>query len=163
MPALKIFVRGVTVTANLFTILNPHVVSLGYEIVDIENSTQYGQMHITVYIDKVPEGVSLEDCEKVHYAVESAIDEADPTDGQPYVLEISSPGLDRPFKIQRDYERNYGREVEVKLFAPLKGKKIYEGMLTERTETYVLLDIKGETCKIEANRIALVRPLVKFE
>lgn len=116
-----------------------------------------------MYIDKIPDGVSLDDCEKVHYALEDELDRLDPTNGSPYVLEISSPGLDRPFKKQRDYERNYGREVEVKLYAPLKGQKVYEGVLLERTDGYVKLNSGGEEIKLEASRIALVRPLVKFE
>lgn len=143
--------------------LAPVIEKEGYELVDIEFEKKYGQDNLTVFIDKVPDGVSLDDCEKVHYAVDPVIDEVNPTDDAPYVLNISSPGLDRPFKTQRDFERNYGKEVEIKLYAPIKGKKVYEGVLVERNENAVSITAGNEEIKIESNKIALVRPLVKFE
>ena len=76
---------------------------------------------------------------------------------------MSSPGLDRPFKKQRDFERNYGKEVEVKLYAPLKGKKVYEGTLVYRNENVVTITDGKQEINIENNRVAYVRPLVKFE
>ena len=78
-------------------------------------------------------------------------------------IDIPSPGLDRPFKKQRDYERNYGKEVEIKLYAPLKGKKVYEGVLVARDENSLTLNLGKEEIKIENNKIAIARPLVKFE
>lgn len=148
---------------EIFNAVDPKVRELGYETVAVERRTEYGQKIITIIVDKVPQGVSLDDCEKIHYAIEPIVDELDPTNGQPYVLEISSPGLDRPFKTQRDFERNYGKEVEVKLYAPVKGVKTYEGVLLERTEGYVLIEKDNSQIKIETNRIAVVRPLVRFE
>lgn len=135
---------------------------MGFEIVEVEKRTEFGRQHLTVYIDKVPGGVSLDDCESVHYAIEDEVDRLDHTGGSPYVLEVSSPGLDRPFKKQRDYERNYGKEVEVKLYAPLKGKKVYEGTLIEKAESYLIITNAGGETKLETSRIALVRPLVRF-
>lgn len=137
------------------------VENLGYEIVEIEYAKKYGQMNLTVFID-IAGGVSLDDCELVHNAINPILDEADPI-SESYVLNVSSPGLDRPFKTQRDYERNYGKEVEVKLYAPLKGKKCFEGILTEKTENVLTIETSDGEIKIEANRVALVRPLVRFE
>ncbi len=148
---------------TVYEAVNPTVVSLGYEIVDIVERSEYGQKVITFVVDKVPDGVSLDDCERLHYAIEPIMDELDPTGGKPYVLEVSSPGLDRPLKTQRDFERNYGKEVEVRLYAPLKGVKSYEGVLLERTDGYVLLGRGSSETKIENTRIAVVRPLVKFD
>ena len=162
MPALKFFKKDIMI-AKIFDKINPVISGLGYEIVDIERSMQYNQKHLTVFIDKVPEGISLDDCEKVHYAIEAILDEDDPFGGQGYVLEISSPGLDRPFASQRDYERNYGKDIEIKLFAPLKGKKVFEGKLIEKSDNFVIIEIKNEQTKIEMSRISLVRPLIKFE
>lgn len=137
------------------------VENLGYEIVDIEFVKKYGQMNLTVFID-IPRGVTLDDCEVVHNAVNPILDEADPIEDA-YVLNISSPGLDRPFKKQRDYERNYGREVEVKLYAPHMGKKVYEGILKEKAEHTITIETAGRELKLEMTKVALVRPLVKFE
>ena len=142
--------------------IQPTVTALGYEIVDVEFEKKNGEDNLTIFID-IPSGVSLDDCEKVHYAVDPLLDELDPTAGKPYILNVSSPGLDRPFKKQRDYERNYGKEVEIKLYAPLKGKKVYEGVLVARDENALTLDLGKEEIKIENNKIAIARPLVKFE
>ncbi len=150
-------------TERIYQAVDEKIRSLGYETVDVEQHYEYGELHITIFVDKIPDGISLDDCEQIHYAIEPLLDELDPTCGKPYVLEVSSPGLDRPFKKQRDFERNYGKEVEVRLFAPIKGVKVYEGVLKEHTDGYVLIDCGGSDVKIENSRIALVRPLVKFD
>ena len=147
---------------SVFEKIEPTVSGLGYEVVDVEFAKKYGEDNLTVFID-CPNGVSLDDCEKVHYAIDPLLDELDPTGGKPYVLNVSSPGLDRPFKKQRDYERNYGKEVEIKLYAPQKGVKLFEGVLVSRNENTVTIEVKGEQITFENTKIAFVRPLVKFE
>lgn len=141
--------------------ITPILTSMGVELVDIEFEKKYGQDNLTIFI-YTQGGVSLDDCERVHMAIDPILDELDPTNGQPYVLNVSSPGLDRPFKTQRDFERNYGTEVEVKLYAPLMGKKIYSGVLISRDNNATVIDTEKGELKIENNRIALVRPLFKF-
>lgn len=132
------------------------------ELVDIGFEKKYGQDNLTVFIHKAG-GITLDDCEKIHLLIDPVLDAIDPTNGQPYVLNVSSPGLDRPFKTQRDFERNYGSEVEVKLFAPMKGKKTYEGTLICREEnTTTLGTLKEGEIKIENSKISLVRLLIKF-
>ncbi len=147
---------------SVFEKIEPTVSGLGYEVVDVEFAKKYGEDNLTVFID-CPNGVSLDDCEKVHYAIDPLLDELDPTGGKPYVLNVSSPGLDRPFKKQRDYERNYGKEVEIKLYAPQKGVKLFEGVLVSRNENTVTIEVKGEQITFENTKVAFVRPLVKFE
>ena len=144
------------------TAILPVLDELGYELVDVEYEKQYGQMTLTVFIYKEG-GVDLDDCEKVSRALDPVLDEADPTHNEPYVFNVSSPGLDRPFKTQRDYERNYGEEVEVKLYAPLKGKKVYEGVLKEKANNVFTIIVDGNEITIECAKAAYVRPLVKFE
>ena len=151
--------KVVELTKNAVT---PVLADMGYELVDVEYAKQYGQMTLTVYIYK-PGGVDLDDCEKVSRALDPVMDELDPTGNEPYSFNVSSPGLDRPLKTQRDFERNYGEEVEVKLFAPLKGKKIYEGVLKEKSEHTFTVVCDGNEVVIECAKAAYVRPLVKFE
>ena len=150
------------ITQAVFEKINPLVTQMGYEIVDVEFEKKDGNDNLTIFVD-YPSGMTLDDCEKVHNAIDPLVDELDPTNGKAYVLNVSSPGLDRPFNKQRDYERNYGKEVEVKLYAPLKGKKLYEGTLVVRDENSLTLTVGKEEVTIENSRIALVRPLVKFE
>ena len=142
--------------------LTPMIEEMGYEVVDVEYVKKPEGMTLTVFID-IPRGVTIDDCEKVHLAVNPVIDKLDPTGDEPYVFNISSPGLDRPFKTQRDYERNYGKEVEIKLYAPLKGKKYYEGVLLEKGANTVKISSPSGEESIETSRIAFVRPLVRFE
>ena len=80
----------------------------GFEIVAVEYVKKPDGMNLTIYID-IPRGVTLNDCELVHNTINPIIDELDPVDG-PYILNVSSPGLDRPFKKESDYRRNIGKK-----------------------------------------------------
>ncbi len=137
---------------------------LGYELVDIEYKTLYGEKHLIVYIAN-EKGVSLDDCEKVSNALDGPLDALDPTSSAPYCLDVSSPGLDRPFKTQRDFERNYGNDVEVKLYAPLPGtkEKLAVGKLVSRDGEHVVIEVDGKQTCIDSSRIALVRLYVDFK
>lgn len=101
---------------------------LGYEVVEVEFKTQRGAV-LTVYMDKEG-GVTLEDCEQVHNLLDPLLDDWDPTNGKPYTFNVSSPGLDRAFKTDRDFARNLSKDVDVRLFAPLENKKLFTGKLT---------------------------------
>lgn len=151
-----------TVAEKTRQALTPVIERLGFEVVDVEYVKKSDGMNLTVYI-YIPRGVTIDDCETVHNAVNPVIDELNPTDDKPYIFNISSPGLDRPFKTQRDFERNYGKEVEIKLYAPLRGKKFYEGVLVEKTENTVKISTPSGDENIELTRVVFVRPLVKFE
>lgn len=133
---------------------------LGVEIVDVEWNDK--ETALTVYIE-TEGGVDLDTCEKFHNAIMEPIDELDPTYDKPYTLNVSSPGLDRPFKTPRDFERNLGGEVEVKLFAPLKGKKFLEGTLTEFDENTVSVSVNNEIIKLQKNKIAKINKAIKFD
>jgi len=141
----------------------PMIEELGYELVDIELSKKHGQDNLSFFIAN-EKGIDFDDCEKVHRVIDIVLDELNPSKDAPYVLNVSSPGLDRPFKTQRDFERNYNKKVEVKLYAPLKGKKNYEGILLNKSEYTMLIKLdKGEELQFEFNRVAFVRPFVSFE
>lgn len=130
------------------------------EIVEVESNEKSGAL--TVYIE-TEAGVDLDTCEKFHNAIFDPIDELDPSYGQPYTLNVSSPGLDRPFKTVRDFERNLGKEVELKLYAPLKGKKFLQGVLDEFDENTVTVTVGKERLKIPRNKIAKINKAIKFE
>lgn len=134
--------------------------AMGIEIVDIECNEKAASL--TVFIE-TEGGVDLDTCERFHNAIFDPIDELDPSYGQPYTLNVSSPGLDRPFKTERDFERNLLKEVEIKLYAPLKGKKFLEGVLKEFDENSVTIEAGKETLKIARNKIAKINKAIKFE
>lgn len=131
---------------------------MGIEIVDVEVKGD----NLTVFIE-TESGVDLDTCEKFHNAIMEPIDELDPSYGAAYTLNVSSPGLDRPFKTARDFERNLGKEVEVKLFAHLKGKKFLEGVLSAFDNNSVTITIGGAEEKIAKNKIAKINKAIKFD
>lgn len=132
---------------------------MGIEIVDVEWNDKTASL--TAFIE-TEQGVDLDTCEKFHNAIMEPIDSFDPTFDKPYTLNVSSPGLDRPFKTERDFERNLGKEVEIKLFAPLKGKKFLEGVLTAFDENTVTVNT-GEELKLPRNKIAKINKAIKFD
>ena len=131
---------------------------MGIEIVDVETKGD----NLTVFIE-TEHGVDLDTCEKFHNAIMEPIDELDPSYGAAYTLNVSSPGLDRPFITARDFQRNIGKEVEVKLFAPLKGKKLLEGVLEAFDENSVTIKLGEETEKINRTKIAKINKAIKLD
>lgn len=141
--------------------LLPIATEQGLEIVEVEFK-QGKEPALTVYIDK-DGGVDLDTCEKFHRAIDELLDEVDPTFGAPYTLNVSSPGLDRPLKTDRDFQKCLGEKVEVKLFAPLQGKKFIEAVLVGHDATCVMLEEKGNSLKIEKAKIAKICRAIDFD
>ncbi len=141
--------------------LQPIADEMDIEIVEVEFK-QGREPALTVYID-IEGGVDLDTCEKFHRAIDLVLDEVDPTFGAPYTLNVSSPGLDRPLKTERDFQKCIGQKVEVKLFAPMKGKKTFELVLKGHDENCVYLDDKGEEWKIEKVKIAKISRAIDFD
>lgn len=142
-------------------VVRPIVEANGMELVEVEFKKLYGTPTLTVYIDK-PGGVSLDDCELIHRAIDGPMDELDPTEGTPYNLNVSSPGLDRPLKTLNDYKRKLGEKVEVSLYAPVEGKKKYIAVLDEATEEEITLKEGEKTIKIQLKQIAAAKPYIEF-
>ena len=141
--------------------LRPTADEMQIEIVEVEFK-QGREPALTVYID-VDGGVDLDTCEKFHRAIDPILDEVDPTFGAAYTLNVSSPGLDRPLKTDRDYQKCIGQKVEVKLFAPIKGKKLFELVLKGHDENCVYLEDKGEEMKLEKAKIAKICRAIDFD
>ncbi len=129
------------------------------EIVEVEFK-QGKEPALTVYIDKEG-GVDLDSCERFHRTIDPVLDEVDPTFGEPYTLNVSSPGLDRPLKTDRDFEKCKGQRVEVKLFAPMQGKKSFEATLLGYDSTCVYL-LGEEEIKLERAKIAKICRAIDF-
>ena len=135
-------------------VLQPIADEMQIEIVEVEFK-QGREPALTVYID-IEGGVDLNTCEAFHRAIDPVLDELDPTQGAPYTLNVSSPGLDRPLKTERDFQKCMGQRVEVKLFAPLKGKKFFEATLVGYDGNCIELEEKGESMKLEISKIAKI-------
>ncbi|WZL74884.1 ribosome maturation factor RimP [Clostridiaceae bacterium 35-E11] len=107
------------------------------ELVDIEFVKEGQSWFLRVYIDK-DGGVTIDDCQMVSEGLSEKLDEVDPI-SQNYYLEVSSPGLDRPLKTDKDFEKYTNRLVEVYLYEPIEGKKVMEGLLIERTQANLVI------------------------
>ena len=137
----------------------PFANDLGLEIVEVEYAKKSNGNNLTIYIDKKG-GVTIEDCESLHRLIDAPLDELDPTNGIGYILNVSSCGLDRPLKNLKDYLRNVGKVVEVKLYAPLDGKKVFTGAIKDANESNLILDLDGNSLEINRELIATVVPVV---
>ncbi len=139
----------------------PIIEQMGYDVVDIEYSKKSDGMNLVFYIDN-DQGIQIEDCEKVSKEIDELIEQLNPTDDQPYILSISSPGIDRPLKTIRDYNRNLGKEISITLFSKINGIKKFEGVLENFDEKTVTIIYKGEPLIIEKDKIAHIVPIIKF-
>ncbi|MBR6349448.1 MAG: ribosome maturation factor RimP [Lachnospiraceae bacterium] len=126
-----------------------------FELVDVEYVKEGNDFYLRGYIDK--EGsIAVDDCEMVSRAFEKKLDEEDfITD--PYILEISSPGLTRPLKKERDYQRNIGKPVEIHLYKPLNKQKDFCGILKAFDGDTVTIDEDGQEITLERSGISMIR------
>lgn len=147
---------------EIIDFLKPYADAQGLEIFDVEFKNG-SDPAITIYIDKET-GVDLEVCEAFHRAIFDPIDELDPTFGLPYNLNVSSVGIDKPFRTEKDYQANLGKDVEVKLSSSIKGKKFFEGELIYFDEKVVRVKISDkETLTFDKKSIVKINKAIKFE
>lgn len=142
-------------------IVQPIVEQENIELVDVEYKKEGPHKYLRVYIDK-PEGISLDDCQRVSEQLSEKLDETDPIE-ENYFLEVSSPGLDRPLKKPEDYVKFSGRDVEIKLYEPINNKKLFEGELLEFKDSIVKIQLdNADILEIPLEKIALTRLAIKF-
>lgn len=144
----------------VYDISKPVIDRFGFELVETEYKKEGADWYLRIYIDKEG-GITIDDCQAVSEIVSDLLDEADPID-HPYIFEVSSPGLGRPLKTDRDYRKNIDKRIEVKLFSPLDGKKAVEGILKGYSADKVEMEIEGKPVEIERNSIALAKPVIEF-
>lgn len=150
-----------SIESTIEEIVLPITDSNGFELVDVEYVKEAGEYYLRVYIDKEG-GISLNECEVVSRALSEILDVKDPIKDN-YFLEVSSPGLDRPLKKDKDFVRYQGRDVEIKLYKPLNGSKQFEGELVGLTEDKNIKVIIDDN-EVEFNKkdVALIRLAIKF-
>ena len=152
------------VADRLQKIVSPILWTLGLELVDVICVGQGSRSVVRVLISK-PGGVTITDCEQAHKALGPALDVADPFP-HAYTLEVSSPGLDRPFKRLQDYQRAIGKEVSLKLRQPLEGQWKITGRLMNADEQAVVLDLimskMTKSIRLDREVIAEAKLVVKL-
>ena len=141
---------------TLLKILEPAIAGLGYELVELEFQGKV----LRLYIDQ-PQGVTLEDCEKVSRQVSAVLDVEDPIPGA-YTLEVSSPGLDRPLRKQADFERRAGQRARLELKLPLNGRRRFSGTLRGLEKDEVLIEVDGALWRLPFAQIGKARLAPEF-
>ena len=136
-------------------LLAPIVAQHGFELVDVEYVKEAGNWYLRGYIDK-PGGITVNDCEAVSRVFSDRLDEEDFIEDS-YVMEISSPGLDRPLKKEKDFARSMGRLVEIRTYRPIEKQKEFCGVLAAYDGDSVTIEVNGEGRTFDRKDIALIR------
>lgn len=147
--------------ATIESICNPLAEGLGYELVDVEFIKEDSAHFLRIYLDK-PGGINLDDCQKMSELLSENLDEEDPIT-IPYYLEVSSPGLDRPLKTDKDLKRNIGKELEIKLYKSLEGKKTIEGDLEDYNDIEIIIRTEAnKIISVPREIVSIIKLAVKF-
>ena len=141
--------------------ITPVADELGYILWDVEYVKEGARRILRVTIDS-DEGITIEDCERMHRAIDPVLDEIDPID-QAYDLEVSSPGIERDLRTDLHIDTCVGEEIEVRFFAPFEGQKSLKGILAGREGSESLLvEIGGEVRALPRNAIAKIQTVFTF-
>ena len=140
--------------------LEPILESLNYELVDVEYVKEGPTYYLRIYIDK-DGGVNIQDCQITSRAIEKVLDEKDPIKDE-YILEVSSPGLDRVLKKDKEFVRFKGRLVDVKLYNAMDKQKHFTGELVDKVEDTLIIDDEGTKLEFDMKNVAVVRLAITF-
>ncbi|MBA1333902.1 MAG: Bacterial ribosome SSU maturation protein RimP [Firmicutes bacterium] len=141
-------------------LVNPVLDKNNFELIDVEYLKEGPNWYLRVYIDKAG-GITIDDCEVVSQYLSDELDRVDPIENS-YILEVSSPGVDRVLKKDRDYVKFTGRDIDIKLYSPFEGSKEYSGRLVGLENDQVVIEFKGQNLRIPREKIASARLAFKF-
>ena len=141
-------------------LLKPITDRLGLDIYDVEYVKEGNERYLRAYIDKEG-GVNIQDCEDVSRAYSDVLDEADPIP-EAYILEVSSPGLGRQLKKERHFAKSLGKEVEVRLYEDLDGRREYAGVLKAYSATDITLQLPDKEQVFDRSKLSVIRLKMDF-
>lgn len=143
------------------TLITPIIEENKFELVDVEFLKEGPNWYLRVFIDKEG-GITIDDCELISRSLEKLLDKADPLE-QGYILEVSSPGIDRPLKKDSDFIKYAGEPVDIKLYKPFEGKKEYHGtLLGLKDDVVTIIAEDGKTFQFTRKEIGSIRLAVIF-
>lgn len=152
------------IEATCEMLVTPIIEKRNFELVDVEYVKEGSNYYLRVYADKEG-GITINDCVEVSRELNPLLDEYDKEFKEPYILEVSSPGLLRPLKKDKDFARNLGKMVEIKLFRPLESSKVkeFEAELEKYDDkTITVLTQEEEELVIDRSNLALIRLAFEF-
>ena len=143
------------VASTVKELITPLALEMGYYLWDVEFVKEGADKYLRITIDN-EEGITIEDCEKFHRAIDPLLDEADPI-SEAYILEVSSPGIERELKTAEHVEACEGWDVEVKLYAPRNGSKSFRGVLCGYDEDgNIVIEIGEEKVSFKPDEVAKI-------
>ncbi|MCL2630456.1 MAG: ribosome maturation factor RimP [Firmicutes bacterium] len=142
--------------------ITPIIEGAGYEVVEVKCARVGSDNALTFHIWKKG-GITLNDCEAVNNLIDSPLDSLDISDGAPYTLNISSPGLDRAIISNDDYRRNLDLELEAHFITQVDKKKKLSGILKSYNETSFTLETKGKEVTLERANVRSLKQVIKFK
>lgn len=141
--------------------MQPILDRMGFELVDVEYVKEGSVWYLRAYIDKEG-GITVNDCEAVAREMNEILDREDYVEGS-YTFEVSSPGLGRPLKKEKDYQRSLGKMIEIRTYRAINREKEFCGILKAYDDTSVTLEMEDEEeMKFEKTEIALIRLALDF-
>ena len=147
--------------AKTEALISPIVEEKGYELVDVEYVKEGSSWYLRAYVDK-PGGITINDLEAVSRRLGDRLDEEDFI-SDAYILEVSSPGLDRPLKKDKDFDRSIGREIEIHLYRAIDGSKQYTGFLKSYDKDTITIECEDDNgMNIDRVNVSLVRLTIDF-
>ena len=148
-------VKKAEIEAYCTELVTPIIEENDFELVDVEYVKEGADYYLRVYADK-DGGINIDDCVFISRALEAKLDESDHIKDA-YILEVSSPGLTRPLKKEKDFKRSIGKLVDIKLYKAQQGRKELSGILKEYTETTITIDDEGTEITLNRNDISMIR------
>lgn len=149
------------VTKAVQNIAQPIIENEGLELVDIEYKKEGQNWFLRIFIDREEEGVDLDDCTRISEKLSEALDELDPIPGA-YILEVSSPGVERPLKKEKDFRKAIGKNVYITTYEPIDGQKVFEGVLRQFDGTVLMVGEEEKLFEIPFEKVAKARLSVVF-
>ncbi len=132
----------------------------GFELIDCEYVKIGQEYTLTLYIDK-PGGIMLDDCELVSRELDALLDNADPIENE-YILSVSSPGLDRALKTEKDFQRNMGKKIFIKTYRAVDKKKEHIAVLKAYDDDTVTVEMDKKELRFNRSEIAVIRQHIDF-
>jgi len=150
----------IDITEQIKELVAPYLSENGVDLVEITYRREQGGMTLRLLVD-TPEGIKIAECEDLNKYLGELLDKEEVI-GEHYLLEVSSPGLDRPIKTDRDFERALGKDLEVTTYAPVDGRKTHEGRFVGMDKDKIVIESGGVSIVIPRTSIALARLNIKF-
>ena len=154
-------VNNALIRNQVYDIACPVVEDIGFELIDVEYLSVSGRWILRLYIDK-EDGVTIDDCVSVSRELGDLLDVKDVINNE-YVLEVSSPGLDRPLKREKDFIKFIGNKIKCRIAAPVNGQKNFSGLLKEFKESNILLKTESGVVELPLEGIEKANLVYEFD